>query len=152
MSDTAGRMVKAFLACGIDRVVVVAASGLDEVFSYFDRQQRCIWATREEEALAVASGLALGGERPLVIMQQSGVGNALNAAFSLSDAYGIYFPILVCDRGAGDDNPVQRVSSEWTGKVLQAIGGRTIDFNDEHVAEELGRCLRQQCRWITSTL
>ena len=152
MTQPAAAMVKVFAACGVDRVVVVAASGLNEVFSHYDRQERCIWATREEEALALAAGLALGGELPLVIMQQSGVGNALNAAFSLADAYGIYFPVLVCDRGAADSNPVQCVSSQQTAKVLQAISGRTIDFNAEDAEEEFSRCVRERCRWITCSL
>src|ERR1044072_2407821 len=35
-------------------------------------------ATREEEAFGIAAGLYLGGARPTVMLQSSGLGNSLN--------------------------------------------------------------------------
>src|SRR4029453_18653348 len=36
-------------------------------------------ATREEEAFGIAAGLYLGGAKPTVMLQSSGLGNSLNA-------------------------------------------------------------------------
>ena len=36
-------------------------------------------ATREEEAFGIAAGLYLGGKRPTVMLQSSGLGNSINA-------------------------------------------------------------------------
>jgi sulfopyruvate decarboxylase subunit alpha len=44
-------------------------------------------ATREEEAVGIAAGLYLGGARPTVMMQSSGLGNSLNAIASLLVPY-----------------------------------------------------------------
>ena len=40
---------------------------------------RLMLATREEEAFGIAAGLYLGGRRPTVMLQSSGLGNSLNA-------------------------------------------------------------------------
>ena len=40
-------------------------------------------ATREEEAFGIAAGMYLGGARPTVMLQSSGLGNSLNALTSL---------------------------------------------------------------------
>src|SRR5215510_667182 len=53
---------------------------------------RTTLATREEEAFGVAAGLYLGGARPAVMLQSSGLGNSLNALTSLLVPYRI--PVL----------------------------------------------------------
>ncbi len=133
---------------GIDHGVVVAASGLEALYLHFERQERLVFATREEEAVAIAAGLVLAGAAPAVLMQQSGVGNALNAVLTLADAYGIRFPIVVFDRGPNDENPVQRASSIWTGVVLAALGGVDVDISRPGAADALLDQLRLRRRWI----
>jgi sulfopyruvate decarboxylase alpha subunit len=65
-------------------------------------------ATREEEAFGIASGLYLGGTRPAVMLQSSGLGNSLNALTSLVLPYEIPILTIVSMRGdAGEWNPAQ---------------------------------------------
>ena len=85
--------------------------------------------TREEEGVALAAGLAAAGEMPAVIMQQSGVGNCLNAVFTLADAYNLYFPILVATRSEEDENPVQRISVRSTGNLLELVSQTRLDWS-----------------------
>ena len=62
-------------------------------------------ATREEEAFGIAAGLYLGGVRPTVMLQSSGLGNSLNALTSLLLPYQIPALILISLRGdAGEWN------------------------------------------------
>src|SRR5437762_14089753 len=100
-------IIRAFTIERISHIIVVPCTGLNPLYSHYERMGQCIYATREEEAIAIASGLAIGGALPAVVMQQSGVGNTLNAVFTLADAYCIYFPVVVLDRGVEDINPVQ---------------------------------------------
>jgi sulfopyruvate decarboxylase subunit alpha len=62
-------------------------------------------ATREDCAIGTAVGFALAGGRPLVMMQNSGLGMVLNATQSLAEMYCIHLLLLVTWRGEGPDAP-----------------------------------------------
>lgn len=69
---------------------------------------RLVGVHREEEAVGILSGLFMGGQRGAMLVQSSGLGNALNALGSLAMAYHIPFPLLVSLRGElGEFNPAQ---------------------------------------------
>jgi sulfopyruvate decarboxylase TPP-binding subunit len=142
------RLLDAFDACEIKYLIVVPATGLEAVFKHFEARERCIYATREEEAVAIATGLTLGGEKPVVVMAQAGVGNALNAVFTLADAYAVYFPILVCFRGKEDPNLVQRISASQTHLVLDALDCAPITWEHETSKDEFQNLLDRRQRWI----
>ena len=72
-------------------------------------------ATREEEAFGIAAGLYLGGKKPTVMLQSSGLGNAINALTSLLVPYQI--PTLIIVSMRGDDN-------EWN--AAQVPMGRAV--------------------------
>ncbi|WP_414586728.1 hypothetical protein [Scytonema sp. PCC 10023] len=141
-------LLEALRCCNINWIVVFPSTGLDVVYAYYQEKNRCLYTTREEEAVAIASGLTIGGDRPLVLMQQSGVGNALNAVFTLADAYDVFFPILVCDRSELDPNPVQRVSSKSTKQVLEPLGCSWVDWSEPNAIEKFRSCLERRSRWI----
>src|SRR5688500_5702675 len=142
------RLVDALDACEIKQLIVVPATGLEAVFKHFEARERCIYATREEEAVAIATGLTLGGEKPVVVMAQAGVGNALNAVFTLADAYAVYFPILVCFRGKEDPNLVQRISASQTHLVLDALDCAPIEWVRESSKEDFKNLLDRRLRWM----
>ena len=65
-------------------------------------------ATREEEAFGIAAGMYLGGARPTVMLQSSGLGNSLNAITSLLIPYKIPALVIISMRGdAGEWNDAQ---------------------------------------------
>jgi len=144
-------LVRSLVACRLDWLVTVPATGLGRVYEYYANLGRCLYCTREEEAVAVASGLTLVGQRVVVMMQQSGCGNCLNAVLSLSDAYGIYFPIIVVFRPIRDENPVQRVSVRKTYSFLRGLGPRTWPRRPGDSARQLHRLLRRRTRWIVTS-
>jgi len=72
-------------------------------------------ATREEEAFGIAAGLYLGGHRPTVMLQSSGLGNSINALTSLLVPYQI--PVLMVVSMRGDAN-------EWNS--AQVPMGRAV--------------------------
>lgn len=142
------RLIDTLRNCEINWLLVVPSSGLDELYDYYQKQERCVYATREEEAVALATGLALGGEHPILVMQQTGVGNALNAVFTLPDAYQVFFPILVCVRPEEDPNPVQRVSTQKTMLLLEKLDCSHIDWRDLNALEKFRSFVERQSRWI----
>jgi len=60
-----------------------------------------IASVREDTAIGMASGAYLGGKKPCVLMQNSGLGYSLNVLTSLNLIYGIPVLLLVSYRGFG---------------------------------------------------
>lgn len=82
--------------------------------------------TTEEEGVAIAAGAWLGGDRSVLLMQSSGVGNCINM---LSLAAISRFPLLmlVTMRGEwAEFNPWQVPMAAATEPALNAIGVRTV--------------------------
>lgn len=82
--------------------------------------------TTEEEGIAVAAGAWLGGQRSVVLMQSSGVGNCINM-LSLSHIGRFPLLMLVTMRGEwAEFNPWQVPMGLATEATLQAVGIRTM--------------------------
>ena len=80
-------------------------------------------ATREEEAFGIAAGLYLGGARPTVMLQSSGLGNSLNALTSLLVPYKIPALVVISMRGdAGEWNDAQMPMGRAIRPICEAIG------------------------------
>ncbi len=78
--------------------------------------------TTEEEGIALATGAWLGGQRSVLLMQSSGVGNCINMLSLLLNCR-IPFLTLVTMRGEwGEFNPWQVAMGSATGPVLAAAG------------------------------
>jgi sulfopyruvate decarboxylase alpha subunit len=91
-----------------------------------DAQMRGIVLTTEEEGVALAAGAWLGGERAVLLMQSSGVGNCINM---LSLVENCRFPLLmlVTMRGEWSEfNPWQVPMARATETCLQAMGVRVL--------------------------
>jgi sulfopyruvate decarboxylase subunit alpha len=56
--------------------------------------------TREEEGVGICAGAWLGGCRPVLVMQNSGLGNSINALASLNLLYGIPLLMIISHRGS----------------------------------------------------
>jgi sulfopyruvate decarboxylase alpha subunit len=84
---------------------------------------RLIAVHREEEAVGVVTGLFLGGQRAAMLIQNTGLGNSLNALSSLALAYKIPFPLVISLRGElGEFNPAQLVMGRAVRGCLDALG------------------------------
>jgi sulfopyruvate decarboxylase subunit alpha len=84
---------------------------------------RTTLATREEEAFGIAAGLYLGGGRPTVMLQSSGLGNSLNALTSLVLPYQIPMLIVISMRGdLGEWNDAQVPMGRAVRPILDSIG------------------------------
>jgi len=113
-------------AAGSRDVVYVPDNPLSHVVGEFGerfRDVRLVLATREEEAFGIAAGLYLGGRRPAVMLQSSGLGNSLNAITSLVLPYQIPMLILVSMRGdPGEWNSAQVPMGRAVRSIFDAIG------------------------------
>jgi sulfopyruvate decarboxylase subunit alpha len=130
-------------AAGARDVVYVPDNPLSHVLREFDerfRDVRLVLATREEEAFGIAAGLYLGGRRPAVMLQSSGLGNSLNAITSLVLPYRIPMLILVSMRGEpGEWNSAQVPMGRAVRSIFDAIGIRHSTVESADAAAETVR-------------
>ncbi len=134
----------------MDFLVTVPTSGINEVYAHFENENKCLYVTREEEGVALASGLALSGKKVAMLIQQSGVGNMLNAVFTLSDPYAIHFPIIVMVRGEQDENPIHWLSTRNTVAMLNMLSAAKIDWAVPGSIEAFEELTNENKRWIIS--
>jgi sulfopyruvate decarboxylase alpha subunit len=91
--------------------------------------------TREEECLAYAAGCLAAGRSAIVLMQCSGLGNALNVIGSLCQPYGLAIPMVISMRGSlGEGNPAQVPMGRATPALLQAMSIQTFTLTDPGAA------------------
>ena len=113
-------------AAGSRHVVYVPDNPLSHVLRVFCERYpdiATVVATREEEAFGIAAGLYLGGARPTVMLQSSGLGNSLNAVTSLLVPYQIPVLMVVSMRGdAGEWNAAQVPMGRAVRTIFDAIG------------------------------
>ena len=106
-------------------------------------------AIKEEEALGIATGAYLAGRKPLVLMQNSGLGNSLGTLASLNLIYKIPLLLIVSWRGyQGKDAPEHLVMGKTTLKILEGIGIPAQVLSDDNLEEIISnsvRTIKEQC-------
>jgi sulfopyruvate decarboxylase subunit alpha len=65
--------------------------------------------TREEEGVGICAGAWMGGQRPALLMQNSGLGNSINALASLDMLYGIPLLMIISHRGGVGESIIGQV-------------------------------------------
>ena len=111
-------------AANIRQVALVPDAGHAQLIRLCerDRAMRVVRLTTEEEGVALLGGAWLGGDKGVLLMQSSGVGNCINM---LSLPLSCSFPLLMLVTMRGDHgefNPSQVPMGDATQKVLEAVG------------------------------
>jgi len=110
---------------GFDFFTGVPCSLIEDLIAVLERGTRApyVAAVREDAAVGVAAGAWFGGRRPVVLMQNSGLGTSLNALASLSLMYGLPALLIVTWRGfGGKDAPEHILTGEISPKLLELLG------------------------------
>jgi sulfopyruvate decarboxylase alpha subunit len=109
---------------GIRQVALVPDAGHSRLIRrcQADNQMEVVSLTSEEEGIALLSGAWLGGDKGVLLMQSSGVGNCINM-LSLAILHRTPMPMIVTMRGDfGEFNPAQVPMGNATQPVLEAMG------------------------------
>jgi sulfopyruvate decarboxylase alpha subunit len=115
-----------------------------------DKQMRVVRLTTEEEGVALLAGAWLGGEKGVLLLQSSGVGNCINM-LALPAACRFPLCMIVTMRGEqGEFNPAQVPMGAATQRVLEAMGVQVTraDAADDIVtlvAGALNRAYGDEC-------
>ena len=109
---------------GIDFVTSVPCVNLGALLKLIssDRDILHIPVTREEEGVGLCAGAWMGGKRTALLMQNSGLGNSINALASLDFLYKIPLLMIISHRGSVGETIVGQIPmGQLTPKLLDAM-------------------------------
>ncbi len=109
---------------GIDFIVSVPCVNLSRLLDMIDEDPEIthIPVTREEEGIGICAGAYLGGKRTAILMQNSGLGNSINALKSLMELYEFPLIMIMSHRGTEGENICGQVPmGESTPRILEAM-------------------------------
>ncbi len=110
-------------------VPCIMLKGLLEIIEVKKEIQH-IPVTREEEGVGIAAGAYLGGKIPAILMQNSGLGNSINAIKSLLELYKIPVIFIMSHRGAkGEKIIAQMPMGQITIDLLKLLTLETYVLN-----------------------
>lgn len=115
-----------------DVILTIPSSTLKHVLAACaDRpDMRVVPLTREEEGIGIAAGMALGGGRPVLVIQDNGLGNSLTALTTFLQAYHIPVLVLVSQRGGlGEYNSMIHTFCEHVEDIVKAAGLRAFSLD-----------------------
>lgn len=110
---------------GIDFVTSVPCVNLGELIDAVESDDEIVHipVTREEEGIGICAGAYLGGKNPAILMQNSGLGNSINALASLNLLYRIPVLMILSHRGdLGEQISAQVPMGQLTPKLLDDLG------------------------------
>ena len=125
--DSSEAIFNSLKDCGIDFIVSVPCVNLSKLLNMIDDDEEIthIPVTREEEGIGICAGAYLGGKSPAILMQNSGLGNSINALKSLMELYRFPLLMIMSHRGTEGENICGQVPmGESTPRILEAM-----DFN-----------------------
>lgn len=132
---------------GFDFFTGVPDSTFKSLFAELESRPELGWvpAVAEDVAVGLAVGASLGGRAPVVVMQNSGLGLAVNALASLAVLYEIPLLLLIGWRGHdGRDAPEHLLMGEATLGLLRAVGVPHSVPDRSSIDSELARA----ARWV----
>jgi sulfopyruvate decarboxylase subunit alpha len=110
---------------GIDFVTSVPCLKLSTLLEMIagDPDIKHVPVTREEEGVGICAGAFMGGARPALLMQNSGLGNCINALASLDLLFDIPLLMIISHRGTeGEKIGAQVPMGQATPQLLDALG------------------------------
>lgn len=103
---------------GVEAMVYVPSSHCAPLIRALLEDTDGVLANREDEATAIAGGMALAGRKTALVIQDNGFGNALTTLTTFAQAYHIGFPVVANARGGiGEYNSM----IQWVSGHVPAI-------------------------------
>jgi sulfopyruvate decarboxylase subunit alpha len=129
-------IAEALKRADISPSVAVPCKNLAPLLLILEKQpeRMVIYPAREEEGLGICAGAYLAGSFPILICQNSGLGNLVNGYCSLNQFYEIPVFLLVSHRGDEREKiAAQKPMGEISKRLLDLLGieNHTLDRPDQ---------------------
>ncbi|MFW9821995.1 MAG: sulfopyruvate decarboxylase subunit alpha [Candidatus Thorarchaeota archaeon] len=124
-----GKLYEAIMNSRINLILSLPCIMLKGLLEIIDEKNEIIHipVTREEEGVGIAAGAYLGGKFPAILMQNSGLGNSVNAIESLLHLFKIPIVFIMSHRGTeGEKITAQIPMGKLTPKLLDILDIETF--------------------------
>ena len=146
--ERAAALIRAIDHIAPTHVLWLPSSTLKSVIDHVERRAGdgayiSLPLTREEEGIGIAGGLVLGGAKPLLVVQDNGIGNSLTALSTFAQPYHLPLLLIVSQRGGLNEyNSMIHTLTERVDDIVDAADLRSFKL-DERVPVE---------RWATTVV
>lgn len=126
------QLYRSLRTAGVDFAVSVPCKLLAELIEIANADDgfRHIPVSREEEGLGILAGAYMAGRRPAIFMQNSGIGNSVNAIHSLLNYYEIPVVFVISHRGSeGEPVEAQRPMGNAIVPLARAAGVTCLEMD-----------------------
>lgn len=138
--DSTDVIYKGLKNAKIDFIVSVPCANLKKLLKLIEEDDEIIHipVTREEEGFGICAGAYMGGMKPAILMQNSGLGNSVNVLASLMKLYNFPILMIISHRGTfGEAVYGQIPMSKATTKVLDSLDIRYHNVINPNESEEI---------------
>ncbi len=130
---------------GVKNFVGVPDSTMKYFISEGLAKKKIIITTREEEAIGIATGMTLSGEKSLVFMQNAGFANSLSTISSLVQLYHIPMILLIGWRGfLKNDAPEHKKIGKIQPELIKTLGIKSKILDEQN--------FEKNCDWAITHL
>ena len=137
MESPEQKVVKVLKNNSIDIAATLPCDRIKVLLPLISRSVQTIPLTREENGVGICAGMYLGGKKPVMVIQSTGIGNMINALLSLNLTYSIPLPVLASWRGVYKESIEAQVQlGERMPAILDAAG---IKFTKIESKDELDK-------------
>lgn len=122
--DSSDAIYKGLKDVGINFIVSVPCVNLSKLLNLVedDPEIQHVPVTREEEGIGICAGAYMGGAKTAILMQNSGLGNCINALKSLTELYEFPLLMIMSHRGTEGEGICGQVPmGKSTAKILEAM-------------------------------
>ncbi len=140
--DGSSAVLEGMKLAGIDLVTSVPCVNLRTLLELIDSDESIVHipVTREEEGVGICAGAYMGGKRPALLMQNSGLGNSITALASLNLLYESPLIMIVSHRGVeGEWIEAQKPMGALTEPLLDVMGIGHCAPQPEEASEVIAR-------------
>jgi len=107
---------------GVDFFAVLPCDRNKKLYDGILGEFNSVEINREEEGCGICAGVTMAGARPAMLIQNSGLGNMINALASLNRHYDFPLPILMSWRGMESETiAAQRWMGAYVPKIMDAM-------------------------------
>ena len=125
---------------GVDFYLSVPCKLLANMIKILEKDKDVYYSSvpREEEGMGICAGAYLGNKLPCLMMQNTGIGNSINAIVSLLQLYSVPVVFLISYRGTpGETVGAQGSMAKVTERILDTINIPILNCSSEKDLEKI---------------